>query len=129
MTVARVDVGELRGAPLVALHGEIDLSNVDDVMSTIESSVSNTALGLVLDLSNLAYLDSTGLRLLFRLARQLHERDQRLTLVVPEAARITPILRLGGVFDAMQVVPDVQTVPVHNKQADSDERAVVGEDP
>jgi anti-anti-sigma factor len=129
VTIARVDVGELRGAPLVVLRGEIDLSNVDDVMSTIESSVPNTALGLILDLTALTYLDSTGLRLLFRLSRQLHERDQQLTLVVPEAAAITSVLRLGGVFDAMPVVPDVQTFTQQDKQGGPDDWAVVGEDP
>jgi anti-anti-sigma factor len=129
VTVLKVEVGEVGGAPLVVLDGEIDLANVDDVMSTIESSVPNHALGLVLDLTALTYLDSTGLRLLFRLSRQLHERDQQLTLVVPVAAAIATVLRLGGVFDAMPVVPDVQTFTQQDNQAGLDGRAVVGEDP
>jgi anti-anti-sigma factor len=127
VTVARVDVGELAGAPLVTLTGEIDLSNVDEVMFAIESSVSNTAMGLLLDLRALTYLDSTGLRLLFRLARQLHERDQHLTLVVPETALIYRILVLGGVFDAMHVVPDIETL-TQRAEVDRPVRTVAGED-
>jgi anti-anti-sigma factor len=127
MTVARVAVGESAGAPLVTLTGEIDLSNVDEVMFAIESSVSNTALGLILDLRALTYLDSTGLRLLFRLARQLHERDQHLTLVVPDTALIYRILVLGGVFDAMHVVPDIKSLTALAKD-DRAVRTVTGEE-
>lgn len=110
MTVAHVQV-QIEGGPMwpVALvGGEVDLSNVDGVASSLEGAVSNAALGLVLDLSGVTYLDSTGLRLLFRLARELRDRQQALRIVVPPEALIWRVLRLSGVPD---VVPVSRSLP------------------
>ena len=103
MTVAEVRVeGDIEW-PVARLCGEVDLSNVDDLTLVIEAAVSNAALGLVLDLSDVTYLDSTGLRLIFRLSRRLLDRQQQLRLVVPPEARILPVLRLGGVPDVVSM--------------------------
>jgi anti-anti-sigma factor len=56
------------------LSGEIDLSNAKALETEIEDAVSNTALGMVLDLSKLTYLDSSGIRLLLSLAGRLRWR-------------------------------------------------------
>ena len=103
MTVAAVHVEGDADWPVARLTGEIDLSNVDDLTFAVEAAVSNRALGVVLDLTDVTYLDSTGLRLIFRMLRKLQDRQQVLRLVVPDGALILRVLRLGG-------VPDVVTV-------------------
>jgi anti-anti-sigma factor len=90
--------------PLARITGAVDLSNVEELGRQVEQSVSNRARGLVLDLSGVTYLDSTGLRLIYRLARQLGDRQQRLRLVVPETSRIRRVLTLAGVGTVAQVV-------------------------
>ena len=105
MTVAHVQVhieGDPRW-PVARLDGEVDLSNVDGVAGALEAAVSNAAFGLVLDLTGVSYLDSTGLRLLFRLARRLRDRQQALRLVVPVGALIWRVLELSGVPDVVPV--------------------------
>lgn len=89
--------------PVARLSGEIDLSNVDDLTTAVEAAVSNAAMGLFLDLSGVTYLDSTGLRLIFRLCRQLQDRQQQLRLVVPPTAPIQRVLQLGGVHEVVEV--------------------------
>lgn len=106
-------VGEVRtsdeGAwPVVRLSGEIDLSNAEALGEAAEKAVSNRATGLVLDLSEVTFLDSTGLRLVFRLARRLRDRQQALRLVVPDGARIARLLALSGVAAVADVVPHHQ---------------------
>jgi anti-anti-sigma factor len=91
--------------PVVRLRGEIDLSNAEALGAAAEGAVSNRARGLVLDLSEVTFLDSTGLRLIFRLARRLRDRQQALRLVVPDGARIARLLRLSGVASVAEVVP------------------------
>lgn len=99
---ARVDGG---GAwPVVRLRGDIDLSNADAVAEVAEAAVPNTAKGLVLDLSSVTYLDSSGLRVVFRLARRLGDRQQVLRLVVPEGARIGRVLEFAGVRTVAEVL-------------------------
>ena len=84
MTVADVRVSDDAGWPLARLTGAVDLSNVEELTARLEGAVSNRALGLVLDLSGVTYLDSTGLRLIYRLARRLGDRQQSLRLVVED---------------------------------------------
>jgi anti-anti-sigma factor len=99
VTLARVSHDGTAGSgwPVVVLTGEVDLSNVDDLAVALQQAVPNDATGLVLDLSGVSYLDSTGLRLLFGLARKLSDRQQRLHLVVPQGSVISKVLDLGGV--------------------------------
>ncbi len=109
MTVAKLLVRQpLRGTspdwPTVALVGEIDLSNVAQIEVGVRAAVPFTAVGLVLDLSGVDYLDSTGLRMLFQLARELRDRQQELRLVVPATSRLRRVLDLGGVFGTIPVV-------------------------
>jgi len=107
MSAAQVQVSTDAGWPVARLTGAVDLSNVEELGLRLERSVSNRAQGLVLDLSAVTYLDSTGLRLIFRLARQLGDRQQRLRLVVPETSRITRVLTLAGVGSVAEIVPDL----------------------
>jgi anti-anti-sigma factor len=115
MTVGELHVQDDAGWPLARLAGEVDLSNVDDLGERLEQAVSNRAHGLVLDLSGVTYLDSTGVRLIYRLARQLGDRQQRLRLVVPDESRIRRVLQLAGVASVAQVGPDRAHLP-HNEE-------------
>jgi anti-anti-sigma factor len=97
--------------PVARLAGDIDLTNVDDLAADFDRAVENTALGLVVDLSAVTYLDSTGLRLLFQLAEALADRQQDLRLVLPHASPLRRVLTLVG----METV-----VPVHCGYAPED---------
>ena len=90
--------------PVVRLRGEIDLSNVEALYKVAEDAVTNHDAGLVVDLSGVTFLDSTGLRLVFRLARRLGDRQQNLRLVVPEGARIARVLDFAGVSTVAEVL-------------------------
>jgi anti-anti-sigma factor len=79
------------------LSGEIDLSNATELEGAILDAVPNTALGLVLDLSELAYVDSSGVRLLLSLAGRLRWRGQGLALAAPDGSRCRRVLSLAGV--------------------------------
>jgi anti-anti-sigma factor len=76
------------------LSGEIDLSNAADVGESLAGAVPNTALGMVIDLTATAYLDSSGVHLLFDLGERLQRRQQRLRVVVPEGGPIRRVLRI-----------------------------------
>jgi anti-anti-sigma factor len=80
-----------------SLSGEIDLSNAKELESQIENAVPNTARGMVLDLSELRYLDSSGIRLLLSLAGRLRWRGQELILAAPPASRCRHVLSLAGI--------------------------------
>ena len=101
----RIDPGE----EVVVAHvtGEIDLSNATTVGAELAEAVPNRALGLVVDLGETTYFDSSGVSLVFELAERLRRRQQQLRVVVPDGA---PLLRVLRIVDAGGAVPVVGTV-------------------
>jgi anti-anti-sigma factor len=89
-----------------ALSGEVDLSNAADLGRAITEAVPNSARGLVLDLSALSYVDSSGIRLLLSLAGSLRWRGQELILAVPEGSSCRRVFTLAGIGDSVPLEPD-----------------------
>jgi anti-anti-sigma factor len=88
---------ETRGPVLVArLRGEIDMSNAGHLRDELYAATGNDALGLVLDLSAVDYLDTAGIHLVHRLRDGLRARGQQLRLVIPTDSLINDTLRLAG---------------------------------
>ena len=90
------------------LSGEIDLSNAKELEREIEDAVPNTALGMVLDLSKLSYLDSSGIRLLLSLAGRLRWRGQDLVLAAPPESRCRRVLSLAGIDNTVMLETTVE---------------------
>jgi anti-anti-sigma factor len=108
MTELATVMVETQGDVQVArVAGEVDISNATQLQSDISGIVRNDAAGLVLDLSNIHYLDSAGIRMLFELRKRLTGRRQSLRVVVPrESVIITALL----VTEVEQVIPIDETV-------------------
>lgn len=79
------------------LRGEIDLANAKMVAREIGAAVPNDAAGAVIDLTDVTYLDSSGVHLIFDLYERLRGRQQRLVLALPEGSRIGRVLELVNV--------------------------------
>jgi anti-anti-sigma factor len=96
----------------VHVSGDIDLANVDEVRHAITTALSDDPAGVVLDLSDTAYLDSAAISMLFRLAQRLGHRRQQLSLVVPKDAPIRAVLeltRIDTVIALHDAVEDVES--------------------
>ena len=81
--LADVHFEEHDGNPVARVRGEIDMSNVGQLSTTLQNAVVKSAAGLVVDFSETRYLDSAGLHFIFDLGKRLRDRGQRLFLVVP----------------------------------------------
>jgi anti-anti-sigma factor len=91
-----------------ALSGEIDLSNAKALEGEIADAVPNTARGMVLDLSKLTYLDSSGIRLLLSLAGRLRWHGQDLVLAAPPESRCRRVLSLAGIDSTVHIETTVE---------------------
>ncbi|MEU5251884.1 STAS domain-containing protein [Streptomyces longwoodensis] len=78
------------GTHHLAVSGEIDMSNID----ALADALSTTAGPLVLDLTDVEYLDSAGLSVLFTHA-------DRLELIATPL--LAPVLRVSGLTDLTTV--------------------------
>ncbi len=84
------------GVVVASLSGEIDLSNAADITDALLGGVPNEALGLVIDLSEVSYIDSAGVRMLAELDHRLGWRAQALRVVAPEESRSRRVLEIAG---------------------------------
>jgi anti-anti-sigma factor len=82
---------------VASVRGELDMSNSDEVGAALADRVPNEALGLVVDLSNVDYMDSTGIHVVYELRERLLNRGQQIRLVVPPGSPVAETLRLAGV--------------------------------
>jgi anti-sigma B factor antagonist len=105
--LAEISVSDHGAAVLVGVVGEVDLTNARQISTTILSAARPDATTVVLDLSGVDYLDSAGIRLLYRSTSALADRRQRLVLVVPAESRLRDLLAMTGVLDSIGIVTDV----------------------
>jgi anti-anti-sigma factor len=111
--LARVE-GERQGTIcLVRVHGEIDLSNAQEVSSAIGSVMGQEARQLVVDLSDITYLDSSGVALLLRLAERLQSRRRQLHLVVPRGSPVRRVLVFTGLPRVIPVEARLEEALAH----------------
>jgi anti-anti-sigma factor len=79
---------------IATVAGEIDGSNAAEVRRAVAERVPSTARSLIIDLTRTTYVDSTGVELLFELARRLGSRRQTFTVVVPVGSGVRRVLEL-----------------------------------
>ena len=101
-----VELGiERQGEVVVArLAGELDLAGAPRVGEQISDAVPTDARGLVVDLGPLEFMDSSGVSMLFGLARRLGGRRQEMRVVAPSG---------GPVARVLQIVDFGRAAPVH----------------
>ncbi len=88
---------------VVTLGDDIDLANVEPIAAQLLRAVPDDAAGLVVDLSAVRYIDSTGAHMLFDLARTLGLRRQRLAVALSDSSPLRPLLKMMNVNDVVPV--------------------------
>jgi anti-sigma B factor antagonist len=93
----------------VALAGELDLSTVAKVQEELRRVEANAPATLVVDLSKLTFLDSTGLRCIVTADERARAEGRRIVIVRgPDAVqRVFTITRLD---DRLEMVDDVGSI-------------------
>lgn len=92
------------GSYVVAeVEGEIDLTDTADLADELVEITPRTAGGLVLDLADVTYIDSGGIRMLFELVRRMEARRQSLALALPDDSPIRALLKFAAIQDVIHV--------------------------
>ena len=99
-----VAVEVVKDTPVLRVSGEVDMSNVRLIEDRLGGSVSNKAFAVIVDLSDVTYLDSAGIRLLYQLDSRVQSRQQRLVIVVPLGAVINRTLEASGTIGTLKIV-------------------------
>jgi anti-anti-sigma factor len=91
--LARLEFHDDDGIMVASISGEVDVSNAPDIASAFEE-MSDVPLGMVVDLTGLVYLDSSGISFLHDLASRMRERWSRLIVVSPPSSPPRRVLEL-----------------------------------
>lgn len=90
-----VDDAGLGDAPGVAVRGEVDLDVVPDLEETLETAIIESVGAFVIDLSQLDFIDSSGLQVLLRARGLLGREDRALAVVCPHGP-VRRVFELSG---------------------------------
>jgi anti-anti-sigma factor len=93
---------------LARLRGEIDIASAQRLQDAILAetrSAEETA--LVVDLSQVSFLDSSGVRLLFRVHRAMIEQGRPMALVVPDGTPVASVLSIVEMNSVVWTSPTV----------------------
>jgi anti-anti-sigma factor len=109
MEILEVTTQASGGRVTVSLKGELDLSSVGKVEDELKRVEADEPTLLVLDLSQLSFLDSTGLRAVVTADERARTNGRRLVVVRGSDAvqRVFAITRLE---ERLEMVDDAQSV-------------------
>ena len=112
MTILEVDTEEREGLVRVSLRGELDLSTVEKVEEELRRIEDRADKLLVLDLTGLTFLDSTGLRLMVTADQRARKAGRRLALVRgPETVhRVFTITKLDERLEMVDDATEAESV-------------------
>ena len=109
MTILEVETRKGEGLAHVVLRGELDLSTVDKVEKALATLHEGDDEVLVLDLSGLTFLDSTGLRLMVT-ADQRAQKEGRRLVIVKGPDTVQRVFSITKLDETLEMVDDVSQV-------------------
>jgi anti-sigma B factor antagonist len=101
-----LDVSDIDGHAIVALRGELDLSDAPDMAAHLIAAVAACGPRVIVDLAGLTFIDSCGLGTLMRVLRWTRQSGGDLTLVAPQH-QVRRVLEVTGLIDVFTVYPSM----------------------
>ena len=89
-----------RGTETIVFEGSLDLATAGELRDSIQALRAHDPSEIVVDLTNVGFVDSIGIGLLVTTHSRLEEDGVRLRLVVP--SRLKELLRLSGLIELLQ---------------------------
>jgi anti-anti-sigma factor len=98
---ATIDDGHVH----VVVEGEVDLSNSAGVEQAVLAAIDNEATAVTIDLTDVGYLDSAGLRIVYTLATRLDLLQIALEVVAPVGSAARHVIELSGLASVVNLAP------------------------
>jgi len=89
----------------ISIAGEIDLSNAEQVEEEITSAIPNHCTSASVDLTDVTYVDSVGMRIFFNLVAQLRTAQIELKVIAPPTSPARRIVDISGLNAVVTVEP------------------------
>ena len=87
--------------PIVSISGDLDMANIPAVARHLEDRLGGEPATLVLDLTGVTFMDSSGLRLLIELDERSRQEAWSLSLIPSDHEPANTVLRMTGADEAL----------------------------
>jgi anti-anti-sigma factor len=111
MTEATVEAHTDDHTARIRLGGEIDIANCERVEREIVGAIANHVTVTVIELGDVEYLDSAGIRILSRLATRLRTLQIALEVDAPVGSLARRVIELTGLAGFVQIRPPLPGEP------------------
>ena len=96
------------GIELVLVEGEVDIATASKLISVLNSSVADAIKSVIVDLSRVGFMDSTGLALLINANRRLSLRRKGFAVICPPG-QLRRVFEITDMIETLHVCPDRET--------------------
>jgi anti-sigma B factor antagonist len=100
-----VERSRVDGCQLLAVEGELDIATAPRMLTALNDAVSQLKLPLVVDLSRVDFMDSTGLALLINAHRRMLKRGHGFAIVCPTGP-LSRVFELTDMVSTLRVCVD-----------------------
>ena len=97
----------LPGCVIVTVTGEVDAHSAPRLQEALLTALSSASRRLVVDLDDITFFDSAGIRSLITLRQKAGERADRIRLVMPRRTGVRRALDISAVDRLFEVAPSV----------------------
>jgi anti-sigma B factor antagonist len=102
-----VGVEDRAGVPVVGVRGEVDVATAPALRETLDATIDGGPGTVVVDLSGVTFIDSTGLGVLIGARKRCLDVGGELRVVVAEP-RILKVFEITGLSDLFTIHPALE---------------------
>ena len=116
-----VDISSVDSADLIDVRGELDIASALGLAGPLTDIATDGDRHVVLDLTGLSFMDSTGMSVLLNARRRLTRQGRQLLVVCPEGP-VMRLFELTSLVDTLRVHPSKEAAlaALHSDNGDGD---------
>jgi anti-sigma B factor antagonist len=116
VTPLAVERSRSDGYELLAVEGEIDIATAPRMIAALNEVLAEIESPLVVDLSSVVFMDSTGLALMMNARRRVTRRGQGFAIVCPPGP-IARVFEIADMMETLRIFPDRESARVAATEA------------
>jgi len=105
VTPLEVERSRIDGYELLTVRGELDIATAPRMLAALNEVLAQMKVPLVVDLSDVLFMDSTGLALLMNARRRAMRNQQGFAIVCPNGP-ISRLFEIADMVESLRVRPD-----------------------
>lgn len=101
---------------VVVCSGDVDLIRAPSLRTELMAAVDNRHAGLVIDLTDVDYVDSAGVNVLFEVADELRQHQLGMAVVIPPGSLVERVVTLVDLGSVAPIHRDMKAALAHIRE-------------